>query len=313
MLSIVGSSLSVAHSAKPILKWAGGKGQLLEQIAKYIPRELKEGRINSYFEPFVGGGAMFLWVAQNFKIKNLYISDINPELILLYTTVQQEVEKLIEELLSISQNYHCLDESQRKAYFLAKREAYNESKNKIDFKEFNPNWIARSAEMIFLNKTCFNGLFRVNKKGDFNVPFGDYKNPKIFDINNLNSVSLILEKTSIYCFDFWEIEPYLPGSSFIYFDPPYRPLNQTSSFKSYSQFDFSDDEQKRLSEFFLYLHKKGHKLMLSNSDPKNINKDDSFFDDLYRDFNIHRITANRMINSKGDKRGAISEILVTNY
>jgi DNA adenine methylase len=299
--------------AKPILKWAGGKGQLLAQIAPYFPPELNTGEIETYVEPFVGAGAVFLWIAQNFDVKNFYVSDINPELILLYTTVQERIEDLIDELSLISKNYYHLDEAERKKYFLAKREAYNNSRSKINFKELNSDWVVRSAEMIFLNKTCFNGLFRVNKKGEFNVPFGDYKNPKICDADNLVNVSNILKKTFIHCIDFSKIKDYVSSSSFVYFDPPYRPLNQTSSFKSYSQFDFSDSEQKRLAQFLGYLNQQGHKVMLSNSDPKNIDENDNFFDDLYSNFKIHRIMANRMINSKASKRGAISEILVTNY
>ncbi|MBJ7898649.1 MAG: Dam family site-specific DNA-(adenine-N6)-methyltransferase [Cyanobacteria bacterium RI_101] len=299
--------------AKPILKWAGGKGQLLPQIAPYFPPELKTGEIETYVEPFVGAGAVFFWIAQNFPVKNFYIADINPELILLYTAVQKNVEGVIQELSTIGADYGALEKTEQKAYFLAIRQRYNQERKEINFKKFNPAWISRAAQIIFLNKTCFNGLYRVNKKGDFNVPFGDYKNPKICDADNLVTVSNILKKTVIHCIDFSEIKDYLSSPAFIYLDPPYRPLSQTSNFKAYAQFDFSDSEQKRLAQFLAYLNQQGHKVMLSNSDPKNIDKNDNFFDDLYSNFKIHRIMANRMINSKASHRGAISEILVTNY
>lgn len=299
--------------AKPILKWAGGKGQLLAQIAPYFPPELKTGQIETYVEPFVGAGAVFFWIAQNFPIKNLYIADINPELILLYTAVQKTVDGVIQELSIISADYGTLEKTEQNNYFLEMRQRYNQERKEINFKEFDSAWIRRAAQIIFLNKTCFNGLYRVNKKGDFNVPFGDYKNPKICDSDNLVTVSNILKKTVIHCIDFSEIKDYLSSPAFIYLDPPYRPLSQTSSFKSYSKFDFSDQEQTRLAQFFGYLNQQGHKVMLSNSDPKNIDENDNFFDDLYSNFKIHRIMANRIINSKASKRGAVSEILVINY
>jgi len=299
--------------AKPILKWAGGKGQLLAQIAPYFPPELNTGEIETYVEPFVGAGAVFLWIAQNFPIKNFYISDINPELILLYSTVQKQVGALIEALAALSQEYYDLDSKRRREFFLAQRSSYNQNRQSLDFKHSNFSCVTRSAQMIFLNKTCFNGLFRVNKKGEFNVPFGDYKNPKICNADNLTNVSKILQKTSIQCIDFSKIQDCLSAPSFIYFDPPYRALTQTASFKAYAQADFGDSEQKRLAQFLGYLNQQGHKVMLSNSDPKNIDENDNFFDDLYSNFKIHRIIANRMINSKASKRGAISEILVTNY
>ena len=298
---------------KPILKWAGGKGQLLEQITKYLPKELIEGKIDYYIEPFIGGGAVFLGIAQNFNVKEFYLSDINSELILLYQTIQKDVGSLIEELKKIEKEYLILSEENRRIYFLNKREIYNNYKEKINIKTFNSYWIKRSAEIIFLNKTCFNGLFRVNKKGYFNVPFGDYKNPKICNTNNLVLASKLFQRATIECSDFSKIQRLVKPQTFVYFDPPYRPLNKTSSFKSYSHFDFNDDDQKRLAKFYRDLHSQGTKLMLSNSDPKNSDNNDIFFDELYFGFNIHRIQANRMINSKASGRGAISELLITNY
>jgi len=311
--SIVCNSSNSVNRIKPILKWAGGKGQLLEQIAKHLPQELIEGKIDCYIEPFVGGGAVFFWVAQNFDVREFYLSDINQELILLYKTIQKDVNSLIEELKKIENEYLILNEEKRKIYFFNKRNSYNDFKNQIDLKNFERSWFTRSAEIIFLNRTCFNGLFRVNKKGSFNVPFGNYKNPRICNTNNLLLASKLLQKATIQYSDFTEIHNLATPKTFVYFDPPYRPLTKTASFKSYSQFDFNDDEQKRLASFYQKLDHQGTKLMLSNSDPKNIDKNDNFFDELYLDFTINRIQANRMINSKTSGRGAISELLITNY
>jgi DNA adenine methylase len=311
--SIVCNSSNSVNVIKPILKWAGGKGQLLEQIAKHLPQELIEGKIDCYIEPFVGGGAVFFWVAQNFNIRKFYLSDINQELILLYRTIQKDVNSLIEELKKIENEYLILNEEKRKIYFFNKRNNYNDFKNQIDLKNFERSWFTRSAEIIFLNRTCFNGLFRVNKKGYFNVPFGNYKNPRICNTNNLILAAKLLQKATIQYSDFTQIQNLATPQTFVYFDPPYRPLTRTASFKSYSQFDFNDDEQKRLANFYQKLDHQGTKLMLSNSDPKNIDKNDNFFDELYSDFTINRIQANRMINSKTSGRGAISELLITNY
>lgn len=311
--SIICNSSNSVNVIKPILKWAGGKGQLLEQIAKHLPQELIEGKIDCYIEPFVGGGAVFFWVAQNFNIRKFYLSDINQELILLYRTIQKDVNSLIEELKKIENEYLILNEEKRKIYFFNKRNNYNDFKNQIDLKNFERSWFTRSAEIIFLNRTCFNGLFRVNKKGYFNVPFGNYKNPRICNTNNLLLAAKLLQKATIQYSDFTQIQNLATPKTFVYFDPPYRPLTKTASFKSYSQFDFNDDEQKRLASFYQKLDHQGTKLMLSNSDPKNIDKNDNFFDELYSDFTINRIQANRMINSKTSRRGAISELLITNY
>ena len=311
--SIICNSSNSVNIVKPILKWAGGKGQLLEQIAKHLPQELIEGKIDCYIEPFIGGGAVFFWIAQNFNIKEFYLSDINQELILLYKTIQKDVSSLVEELKKIENEYLILNEEKRKIYFLNKRESYNKFKDRIDIKNFDISWFSRAAQIIFLNRTCFNGLFRVNKKGYFNVPFGNYKNPRICHTDNLISASKLLQKATIQYFDFTEIQSLATPKTFVYFDPPYRPLTKTASFKSYSQFDFNDDEQKRLASFYQKLDRQGTKLMLSNSDPKNIDKNDNFFDELYSDFTINRIQANRMINSKASNRGAISELLITNY
>lgn len=303
-----------ATQAKPFLKWAGGKGQLIESLANLFPSEMKEGKTKKYAEPFIGGGALFFYVAQNYpSIEQFFISDVNAELVLAYRTIQREVEKLIAWLEKLEKSYHALSASEQKDYFYDQRERFNEKLSSIDFENFQETWVERTAEIIFLNRTCFNGLFRVNSKGKFNVPFGDYKNPKICDAENLRAVSALLQKTEIQHGDFTASEKFIDSNTFVYFDPPYRPISKTASFTSYSKFEFDDEAQKRLAEYYARLDKQGARLMLSNSDPKNENPDDHFFEDLYKDFHIERVNASRMINSDSTKRGKIKELVIMNY
>jgi len=308
--------LEVSTVARPFLKWAGGKGQLIERLASFFPSEMTEGKIKKYAEPFIGGGALYFYVAQNYpSIEQFFISDVNVELVLAYRTIQREVESLIAWLEKLEKNYHSLSDPEQKIYFYDQRERFNEKLSSIDFENFKESWIERTAEIIFLNRTCFNGLFRVNSKGKFNVPFGDYKNPKICDAENLRAVSSLLQKTEIKLGDFTASEKFVDSSTFVYFDPPYRPLSKTASFTSYSKFEFGDEAQKRLAEYFTLLSKKEAKLMLSKSDPKNENPDDHFFEELYKhkDFRIERVDAARMINSNSSKRGKIKELVIMNY
>jgi DNA adenine methylase len=299
--------------AKPVLKWAGGKGQLLNQIVEYLPKELKTGDITRYIEPFIGGGALFFFVAQNYPVKEFYISDTNGELIVLYTTIQQRPGDLIKVLGDIEKNYHAQTPIEQKEFFYKIRDKYNQDRASIDFSNFSADWIDRAAQTIFINRTCFNGLFRVNSKGGFNVPFGDYKNPRICDQSNLLAVSEILKRTIIKSADFAQCEQFADENTFVYLDPPYRPLSKTASFNSYSKADFGDPEQIRLAECYKQLDQTGAKLMLSNSDPKNTDATNEFFDKLYSSFNIERVRASRAINSNGAKRGQITELLITNY
>lgn len=300
--------------AKPFLKWAGGKTQLLAQFSEYYPTDLVEGRVTRYVEPFLGGGAVFLDVAQRFPIASAVLNDINPELVLVYKVVQQDSERLIEFLTEHQHRYISATPSDRHDYFYAIRGAYNEQRTGIDFRRYSSEWVIRAAYMIFLNKTCFNGLFRVNARGEFNVPFGRYKNPTICDSPNLKRVAQLLQIAEIQAGSFSACEHFVNESTFVYFDPPYRPISATSSFTSYSSDKFDDRDQIALAEFFIRLNDRtGAKLMLSNSDPTNVNPSDRFFDDLYDSFNIHRVWASRMINSKADRRGKITELLITNY
>ncbi len=299
--------------AKPFLKWVGGKRQLLEQFEKLYPIELELKRIKNYYEPFVGGGAVFFDVVQNYEIENAYLYDINDELILTYKVIQKDVNKLIEFLYRYDKQYKKLNEEKKKEYYYELRENYNIQRFNIDYNKYSENWVPRAAQSIFLNKTCFNGLFRFNSKGGFNAPMGRYKNPKILDQQNLLNVSKLLEIATIKKANFKEVKNDIKNNSFVYFDPPYRPISKTSSFTSYSKYTFQDDEQLQLASLFYELDQRGHKLMLSNSDPKNTDPEDDFFESIYSTFNITRVDAKRSINSNGSKRNSIKEIVVTNY
>lgn len=292
--------------AKPFLKWAGGKSQLLREIEQYYPIE---NGITKYAEPFVGGGAVLFDILSRYDLEAVYISDINKELINTYKTIRDHVEELICILKTMQDEYLPLNEDGRKKYYKTKRDDYNTSRRFID-KELRTT---KAALMIFLNKTCFNGLFRVNRKGAFNVPMGAYKNPMICDEANLRAVSEKLQNVTIVCGDYRESADFIDEHTFVYFDPPYRPLNDTSSFTAYTENLFNDEEQIELAKFVDAMDKKGAKIVVSNSDPKNANEEDEFFDDLYSAHTIKRVEASRMINSNSTARGKIKEILVSNF
>jgi DNA adenine methylase len=285
--------------AKPFLKWAGGKTQLLDDIAIRLPDGLKTGEIDIYIEPFVGGGAVFFRIAQNYNnIKHFYFLDINQDLINCYNEVKTNVDALIDELRSL-ETVFLRKRSGRKDFYYEIRDQFNADRS--------------PAKLIFLNKTCYNGLYRVNRKDEFNVPFGDYKNPTICDEENLRSVWEVLQKANLTCGDFTKCERFVDDNTFVYFDPPYRPLSPTASFTSYSKEDFNKDDQIRLAEFCKKISDKGAKFLLSNSDPKNEDPKDHFFEDHYKGLKIERVKASRVINCKGLGRGQINELLITNY
>lgn len=299
--------------ARPFLKWAGGKNQLLPVIKQLYPLELKERKIKNYYEPFVGGGAVFFDIAQNYEIDSAFLYDINEELILAYNVIQKDINRLIEFLERYSKQFINLNKEKREKYFYDFRENFNLQRFNIDYKKYSENWIPRAAQIIFLNKTCYNGLFRFNSKGEFNSPMGLYENPKILDENNLLNVSKLLEIAEIKKADFKEVKDDIKDRAFVYFDPPYRPLSKTSNFTSYSKYNFRDDEQIQLATLFNELNEKGIYQMLSNSDPKNTDPTDNFFDLIYKEYNIIRVPAKRIINSDASKRNHINEIIVTNY
>ncbi|PIW68840.1 MAG: modification methylase [Candidatus Omnitrophica bacterium CG12_big_fil_rev_8_21_14_0_65_42_8] len=302
--------------ARPFLKWAGGKGQLLEQFQFRFPQELNgKGIIKQYYEPFLGSGAVFFWVMRNCKIKKAYINEFNSEIYLCYVAIQKNVEMVIDYLEILEKKYHGLGSVNQESFYYRIRNKYNQTRRRVNYKKYSMKEYSECAAMIiFLNRTCFNGLYRVNSKGDFNVPFGRYKNPAICNIKNLRAVSRVLKNVIITNDDFAVVQKQVKQRSFVYFDPPYRPLNKTSSFTSYSHNDFDDKEQERLAAVFKKLSQiDGVRIMLSNSDPKNEDKKDNFFERLYSDFKIERLKARRMINCDASKRGEINELLVTNY
>lgn len=300
-------------AAKPFLKWAGGKGQLLSQMEPYFPSGLGNGSIKKYFEPFVGGGAAFFHIRNKYGSKDCYLIDVNDELVLAYLTIQKNVFSMVENLFALQEKYLNLSDEKRKEYYYSVRKDFNDSKKDIDYDKYSIEWINRTSQLIFLNRTCFNGLFRVNSKGEFNVPAGKYKRPKICNRENLFAVSECLQDVTIMKGDFESLNDLVDAESFVYFDPPYRPISQTASFTSYSSNNFSDEEQLRLAKFFKELDSRGVSVMLSNSDPKNIDPTDDFFESAYDGFNLFRAEANRMISCKGDKRGKINELIITNY
>lgn len=302
------------YDAKPFLKWAGGKKQLIPEIEDRLPNKIKQSKeIDNYFEPFIGAGAIFFYLMNNYEVHNAYISDINKELILCYNVIKKDPKKLLRKLKFMQTIYLKKTTPERKEYYLYVRNKFNKQLKNFDFKQYSEETIKRASYTIFMNKTGFNGLFRLNKKGEFNVPSGRYSNPLICNRKNILNVSKILQEVTIENKSYLESEKLINKNSLVYLDPPYRPLKGTSNFKSYTENDFGDKEQIELGQFYKKISNKGAKAILSNSDPKNQDPTDEFFDNLYADFTIERVKANRNINADGKKRGAINEIIVTNF
>lgn len=295
-------------NAKPFVKWAGGKSQLLPDIRKKYPEKLGK-TITKYCEPFVGGGAVLFDVLSNYETDEVLINDINSELTNTYSHIKHNLDDLLLVLAKMQDDFWPLETENRKKYYYKKRERFNCLKTNGGE---NAN-LEKAALFIFLNKTCFNGLFRVNKKGLFNVPMGAYKKPIICDKDNLTAISKLLQNVTIKHGDYKECLEFIDEKTFVYLDPPYRPLTSTSSFTSYSETNFNDKEQRELGAFVDSVTAKNAKVVLSNSDPKNSDEKDTFFDDLYGRYNILRVTAKRMINCNGENRGNISELLISNY
>ncbi|WP_370398576.1 DNA adenine methylase [Tenacibaculum dicentrarchi] len=291
--------------AKPFLKWAGGKTQLIDQIKEQLPNNIQTEKF-TFIEPFVGSGAVLFWMLEHFpNLEKAVINDINTELTNSYLTIKSNVEELITILSIWEIEYHNFAENQeiKKEYYYEKRALFNTRTS---------DQTTQSALFIFLNRTCFNGLYRVNKSNGFNVPIGSYKKPQICNKENLLAVSKILQRVEILNGDFSETIQHADKNTFFYFDPPYKPLSQTSSFNSYAKDEFNDAEQIRLKEFCDTLNSQNYNWILSNSDVKGKNPDDDFFDNLYADFNINRVNARRSINANPSKRGKLTELLITN-
>lgn len=287
--------------AKPFVKWVGGKTQLIDQLEALLPADFDKWENVTYIEPFVGGGAMLFYMLQTHSnIKSAVINDINPDLTTCYKVVKESPSELVQSLKEIQKEYYALkSEEVRKQFYLQMRDEFN-TKALDD--------IRNTTLFFFLNRTCFNGLYRVNKSGFFNVPFGKYETPTICDANTIYADSELLQNVEILTGDYQQTLQYAKGNTLFYFDPPYRPLNSTSSFNDYSKEVFNDIAQKRLKEFCDQVEQAGYKFMLSNSDCK-----DMFFDDLYLQYTIARVWASRSVNANPKKRGKLQEILVRNY
>ena len=286
--------------ARPFLKWAGGKGQLLGVISDALP-----AHFNRYIEPFVGSGAVLFNILENRDVEAVYINDINTDLIHTYESIRDHCEEMIPILEGLQEQYRALEDMEAKAQMYYRiREAYNGREADV---------ITQSCYFIFLNKTCFNGLYRVNARNLFNVPFAKPVNPPICDAENLRAVSAALAHVELRNHDYAQLIEEVQEGTFVYLDPPYRPLNTTSAFTSYSAAGFGDNEQRELKAFCDAVNERGAFFMLSNSDPRNENPDDDFFDALYDGYHIVRVPAKRFINSKASGRGEINELLITNY
>jgi len=292
--------------AKPFLKWAGGKTQLINDIQKALPTEIANKPF-TYIEPFVGSGAVLFWMLSKYpNLKKAVINDINNDLINTYKTIANKPNELISLLTDLQAQYHSINsnEEEEKLYYYNKRELYNTRAT---------DTTTQAALFIFLNRTCFNGLYRVNAKNGFNVPKGKYNNPTICDAENIMAVSNALQKVEILSGDYQQTLDFATKNSFFYFDPPYKPLSNTSSFNAYAKDVFDDAEQIRLRDFCTTIAALGHKWMLSNSDVKGKDSNDTFFDEIYNDYFITRVRARRSINANADKRGELNELLITNY
>lgn len=290
--------------AKPFVKWVGGKTQLLDEVRRSLPSDFSKRKNIIYVEPFIGGGAVLFWILKEYpNITKAVINDINPELICTYRIIKSDVLSLINSLDKIQTEYLALTEEQRKEYFLFQRKVFNS-------KQISE--LETATLFIFLNRTCFNGLYRVNAKGEFNVPHGKYVNPKICDKANLLAVSALLQRVVILNGDFSETGRYAQKNTFFYFDPPYKPITETSAFTSYSANGFGDDDQIRLRDFCKTISRAGASFIMSNSDPAGVNPQNTFFDTIYRMFTIKRVYASRMINSNPNARGCISELMISN-
>ncbi|MBR2499322.1 MAG: DNA adenine methylase [Clostridia bacterium] len=290
---------------KPFIKWVGGKGQLIEQLEKHIPSD-GEKVLTKYAEPFVGGGALLFNILSKYNFEEIYVGDINKELVNAYSVVKNSVNELIKKLTEMQFAFVPMNENGRRYYYYNARDRFNSLILSKD------TAIEKASLFIFLNKTCFNGLYRVNKKGQFNVPMGAYKNPTICDEKNLRNVSEALQKVNIVCADYSLSKDFIDKDTFVYLDPPYRPISETAGFTAYNANCFDDNEQIRLAKFIDEINLSGAKIMLSNSDPLNVNSEDTFFEELYKAYTINKVEATRAINSKGDSRGKIKELLICN-
>lgn len=286
--------------AKPFIKWAGGKRHLLPEIFRRVPAEaLREGKMG-YAEPFAGGGAVFFALRQAFPtLSRTVLNDLNPKLIEAYQAVRDDTEALIASLDTLAAKYSPLPREERQSLYFRLRDRFNQTPP--------PPPTERAALLLFLNRTCFNGLYRENSKGDFNVPFGDARNPTLCDPVTLRADAAALRGITLLCGDFAETLRHVRSPTFFYLDPPYKPISHTASFSAYTKTPFGDAEQSRLCDFCRTLDRLGHRFLLSNSDPGG-----GFFDTLYAGFRIERVSARRSVSANPAKRGLLTELLISN-
>ena len=295
--------MTIHKGAKPFVKWAGGKTQLLPDIESLFPTDFRDRNI-TYVEPFVGGGSVLFWLLQHYpNIQHAVINDVNARLINVYRVIKAKPKKLIGALRMLENEYLPMNHAERTAYFMEKRRRFNDDELTN---------VEQAAIFIFLNRTCFNGLYRENSKGKFNVPHGKYVHPKICDEQTIMAGSDILQRVDILCGDFSATKHYAGEDTLFYLDPPYKPLSSTSSFNTYVKEPFDDAEQVRLRNFCNEVSERGSLFVLSNSDVKGHDPKDNFFDNLYAAYNIQRVFATRMINSNADKRGKLTELMISN-
>ena len=296
--------MKTREEVRPFVKWAGGKSQLLDVIRLKYPANIKR-----YCEPFLGGGAVLFDIIATFQPEEVLVNDINKDLINTYKQLQKHCDDIIEQLNRLQAEFWSTWQNQRREMYLQLRDEYNS----LEVGQNSEENLRKAVLLIFLNKTCFNGLYRVNSKGQFNVPMGSYDRPLICDPRNLRHCSALLQNVRITCDDYASTIGFVDHETFVYLDPPYRPISLTASFTAYNETVFTDREQRELAAFVDSIASKGAKIVLSNSDPKNTNPFDSFFDDLYSRYIINRIDAKRMINSKASKRGTLKELLICNF
>lgn len=300
-------SIKHSESARPFVKWAGGKGQLLQALKSNLPEGIGT-TITKYAEPFVGGGALLFALLAEYSFEEVYVNDNNKELINTYSVIKDCCTELIQKLSDMQNKYNaCTNNEEKQIYYYEQRERYNSLGLNKD------TCIEKAALFIFLNRTCFNGLYRVNRKGCYNVPFGKHSNPTICDTENLLKISEALQNVVMHSCDYHDVLRFADENTFVYLDPPYRPLNATSGFTSYTEEAFTDQNQVELADMYKELSRMGARVMLSNSDPHNVDENDNFFDDLYADYTILRVEASRVINSKAASRGKIKELIIKNY
>lgn len=289
---------------RPVVKWAGGKSQLLDTFQNCYPPGLRSGAIQRYIEPFMGSGAVLFDLGTRFPHLDVLALDSNPRLVATYRAIRDDAPAVIERLAAWQAEYWAADEPTRHQLYYRVRDLFNAGVESA---------VDQASAFVFLNRTCFNGLYRVNRQGQFNVPVGRYHRPLICDAANLSRVQRVFQHVDLRVGDYWDVLDRVDAHTFIYCDPPYRPLSATASFTAYAAEAFGDEQQRELAAFLRACRDCGAAVMLSNSDPHNVDPADDFFDALYHDWVITRVPARRAINSKAERRGPIQELVITNY